>query len=331
MKYLKSFNESLSNFLTDPDQIRKIMDCNVFSNGSTYKINTDGSIDVEGDVKIPMSYFIYNDVIDGYSKNFGTIPVKFRKVIGNFHIEGGNKITSLEGCPEECQDFRVYDCEIKNLKGGPKIVRGNYDVQGTPITSLEGSPEEIYGYFDVSDTLITSLVGGPKRVGTHTNIAFYDCTNTKITSLIGAPENLGLGCDFRAENTNITSLEGLPKSCNFLFLSSNRGTIWDPRPLRDLNCNSIHMNEEEPVFFLCNLFYIHGDNDNFLERFIESLDYNYIRGTYENPQINLFRLKEALTEFGIGVPAHLEEDGTIPEYTFVDDEGKAVNFWGDPI
>ena len=62
--------------------------------------------------------------------------------------------------------------------------------------------------------------------------------------------------------------------------------------------------------------------------FRESLDYNYVRGTAENPQINLFRLKEALEEFDLpiptGNPIRLLED----KYTLVDDNGIPVDFDG---
>lgn len=314
MKYLKSFNES-SKFLTNPSEIKLFLD-QVCDEDYSYRINEDGSIDVEGDVGIGGVYC---------RRWFTSIPVKFRKVNGIFTIYSSMQLTSLEGSPEECVDFNVLSNPIKNLKGGPKIVTRDYDVQGSTITSLEGTPEIIPGCFDIMGTPVTSLVGGPKKVG-----GYFECSETAITSFIGAPIETG---DFYAKGIDIESFEGFPKKCGDIAIETKFSTLWNPKGLRDLECDSLDVDENEPIWNLIKLFDtldLRTSGDIF-SRFKESLDYNYIRGNVRKPQINLFRLKEAFSESGIVKPIDLKDDGQMWNYTFVDDDGRPVNFWGDPI
>ena len=79
-----------------------------------YKINPDGSIDVNGNVDL--SYM-------GLTK----IPLKFNKVNGWFDCSY-NKLTSLEGCPKEVEwSFYCYGCK-RNFTG--KEVKALCKVKG---------------------------------------------------------------------------------------------------------------------------------------------------------------------------------------------------------
>ena len=66
-----------------------------------YTINSDGSIDVEGNVDL--SY-----------KKLTKLPLKFKNVSGNFHCYD-NQLTSLEGCPKHvgggfyCHNNPIYN------------------------------------------------------------------------------------------------------------------------------------------------------------------------------------------------------------------------------
>lgn len=60
----------------------------------------------------------------------------------------------------------------------------------------------------------------------------------------------------------------------------------------------------------------------------ESLDYNYVRGTGEDPKIDLFRFREALYEFNID---ESKVPKTLKWYKFIDESGNVVDFYGDPI
>jgi hypothetical protein len=119
-------------------------------NITNYTINEDGSIDVDGDVKI-------------YGKRLTKLPLKFRRVTGWF-ICYNNKLTSLEGCPKE--------------------VGGYFECYGNKLTSLEGSPKSVGRTFDCSYNKLTNLVGGPEVV-----LGGYYADNNRINSFEGFPDD----------------------------------------------------------------------------------------------------------------------------------------------
>ncbi len=94
------------------------------------------------------------------------------------------KLSSLEGSPVSCFDYRVARCNgLKDLTGAPRVVRHIFDC-------------------DRCENLKT-LEGGPTTVGYH-----YICTNTGITSLKGCVKECGTldcrGC------IDLSSLDGFP-------------------------------------------------------------------------------------------------------------------------
>jgi hypothetical protein len=119
-------------------------------NITNYTINEDGSIDVDGDVKI-------------YGKRLTKLPLKFRRVTGWFSCYN-NKLTSLEGCPKE--------------------VGGNFECYGNKLTSLEGSPKSVGRTFDCSYNKLTNLVGGPEVV-----LGDYYADTNQINSFEGFPDD----------------------------------------------------------------------------------------------------------------------------------------------
>ena len=58
-----------------------------------YTINSEGKVDVDGDVDFG-NHQLYN------------IPLKFGKVYGGFYC-GNNKLTSLEGCPSLWEEHSI--------------------------------------------------------------------------------------------------------------------------------------------------------------------------------------------------------------------------------
>ncbi len=109
-----------------------------------YTINSDGSIDVNGDV----------DLSD---KNLTKIPFKFNKVSGDFYCHN-NQLKSLYGCPIE--------------------VGGYFGCDNNKLTSLEYCPVEIGGDFNCFDNLLTSLEGAPAEIG-----GDFNCIDNKLTEL----------------------------------------------------------------------------------------------------------------------------------------------------
>lgn len=83
-------------------------------------------------------------------------------------------------------DFMINDNNIKNLKGGPREVKGTYNCQDNPITSLEGIAQEIGRDLYISNTLIDSFEGieNPIIQGD-----LY-CNGIKFRTLAGLPKNL---------------------------------------------------------------------------------------------------------------------------------------------
>jgi hypothetical protein len=95
-----------------------------------YTINSDGSIDVNGDV-------------DLINKGLTELPLRFNKVSGYFDCDG-NQLTSL--------------------KGSPKWVGDWFDCNNNKLTSLEFSPDYVGGNFfcgenDLIDNLCDTEIG----------------------------------------------------------------------------------------------------------------------------------------------------------------------------
>jgi len=124
MKHLKLFE----NFESDVESI-----CKEF-NITNWSINTDGTVDVDGDV---------------YMQNNGLtkIPIKFGKVTGHFRCDF-NYLSTLEWAPYEVGG--VFNCvhnKLTSLKGGPSRVGGNYWCNNNKLITLEGFPKEV-NYFN---------------------------------------------------------------------------------------------------------------------------------------------------------------------------------------
>jgi hypothetical protein len=88
---------------------------------TNYTINSDGSIDVDGNV-----YLSFNDLTE--------LPLSFNKVTGWFDCSR-NKLTSLKGCPRWIG--RYFSCYNNRL------------------TSLEFSPEYVGSYFSCETNQLT--------------------------------------------------------------------------------------------------------------------------------------------------------------------------------
>jgi hypothetical protein len=117
-----------------------------------FTINADGSVDVDGDV-------------DFSDWSFDKIPIKFRKVSGDFYCYM-NLLYTLKNCPEEVGgNFRCDSNRLKSLEFGPKYVGGNYYCSTNYLKNLEGSPEEVGGKFFCSNNNLNTLEGMPLEIG----------------------------------------------------------------------------------------------------------------------------------------------------------------------
>ena len=333
MRYLKPFNESTESPV-DFERIRREL-VSITKNPHIVQsctIREDGTVDVIGDFKA---------VVD-----IQKLPVKFGIVTGHFDIRSLN-LKTLEGCPESCQSFNCsfnwlssldgspktcqnFNCSnnpIKSLVGGPERVHQKYDCSNTKITNLIGSPETV-GDMNVGVTPLTSLEGAPRRIDKDFNVRW-----TNLKDLVGGPEYVGNW--MHIEDSLLTSLEGAPKRVGGIEFSTRFNTLKDPRGLKDTQVSIIIMWEcNDPFYKLFNLFTEEDNKRETTRRFIDSLVYNYLRGPIGNPHINLYRLKEALAEFDIALPRMwwiTDKIKTLPGYDFHDEEGRVVDFDGNPL
>jgi hypothetical protein len=180
--------KSFKMFLESNQDIDSI--CEKF-NITNYTINTDGSIDVDGDVVITY-------------KRLSKLPLKFGNVSGGFYCYS-NQLTSLEGGPQNVGGY--FSCsynQLTSLEGCPKNVSGNFDCSNNQLTSLEGCSKNVSGNFDCSNNQLTSLKGSPQSVAG----GFY-CSYNQLTSLEGFPKNIG--GDFYCRNNQLVDFIGFPE------------------------------------------------------------------------------------------------------------------------
>jgi hypothetical protein len=158
-------------------------------NIENYTINSDGSIDVDGDINLN-------------SISLKKIPIKFNIVSGNFSASINN-LTSLEGCPKEVGgDFYCSYNQLTSLEGCPKEVGGNFYCSYNQLTSLKGAPMYIYDFWCNNNQLI-SLEGCPNYVGGN-----FHCFKNKLISLEGCVKEVGH--NFNCSFNQLTSLKGAP-------------------------------------------------------------------------------------------------------------------------
>ncbi len=155
-----------------------------------YTINSDGSIDVNGNVDLSMKYLT-------------SLPLKFNRVTGNFKCIGL---------------YWESNAKLTTLEGSPRIVGGDFLCSQNQLTSLEGAPEEVGGNFQCIYNELTSLQGAPKKVGGD----FY-CEYNRLTSLEGAPDEVNF---FNCSNNQLKSLQGAPRKVNSHLQCSYVNQIW---------------------------------------------------------------------------------------------------------
>jgi len=167
MKHIKIFEEFKENHLTSlqTDWLRDVV-------RGVWEVDDDGEITVDGDV---MAHSIFH---------MTEIPVKFKKVMGNFNLR---ECRTLKGCPQIVEGyFSCKECiSLKTLEGAPQEVGWWFSCSGCPsLTTLEGAPQEVGGSFDCDDcSSLISLEGCPTEIGDD-----FWCRNCpQLRSLSGAP------------------------------------------------------------------------------------------------------------------------------------------------
>jgi hypothetical protein len=177
---LQELHES-SKFLSDDSAIDSWLKS---VNIKSYIINSDHTVDVDGPV------ILY----EMHLRDLDKLPVKFRKVTGNFIMEGC-AITTLQGCPDEVgAKFEVNNCNrIANIVGCPKIVIN--DFKCTRASNLQ------------------SLHGFNSTVGGNASFSF----DAKLQDLLGYAATVKGGLDLDSCH-GLISLKGCPREIDYLYL-----------------------------------------------------------------------------------------------------------------
>jgi len=166
-----------------------------------WTINSDGLVDVDGDVYLS-------------GCNLVRLPLRFGRVTGFFDCSN-NQLISLEGGPLVVgRDFYCHNNQLKTLEGGPQEVDGNFYCHDNRLETLEGSPKKVGSSFDCGVNFLTTLEGGPEKVGRD----FY-CHNNRLVSLEGGPEEVGRY--FYCNNNRLETLKGGPKEVGESFWCYN--------------------------------------------------------------------------------------------------------------
>ena len=172
MKHLQIFE----NF-SDIDVICKKHGIRIHGN---YTINSDGTIDVDGDVIL--------------SDRLTKLPLKFGRVTGDF-ICSYNQLVSLRGCPTEVGgDFDCMDNKLVSLEGGPTEVGGGFNCSYNKLVSLEGGPYSVGGGFNCSNnpiSVIYNLFGSLKEFQDSLDYNYLRGTNIVKSRFVEALEEIG--------------------------------------------------------------------------------------------------------------------------------------------
>ena len=188
-----------------------------------YKINSDLTIDVEGD-------FVY---LQKYQDKELPKYIQFNRVDGCFDISKSN-ITSLKGCPKECQAFYCCNCNnLTSLEDAPKECKIVWCSGCENLSSLEGSPRHCRTFWCNSCNNLTTLKGAPEKCD---EFKCMGCEN--LSSLEGAPkECIDFWCNGR---NNLTSLEGAPKKCREFYCRDCKGNFTKEDVRKVCNAKKIH-------------------------------------------------------------------------------------------
>ncbi len=194
-------------FLTNEEEIRAWLDkYRAIGKNGVVSVDDAGFISVKGDM-----------FIDSY--NLEALPVKFKKITGNFSlkpcpIDGKLKrslLNTLAGCPTNVQGS--FDCSynrLTSLVGGPKTVGMNYFCNYNKLTTLQGVPKKLRGLMVAGNSLV-DLKYCPIEMRTNANFSknkllhLDDLLGTRIGGelLLSDNPSLGEGKDFSIDGDEV--------------------------------------------------------------------------------------------------------------------------------
>lgn len=231
-----------------------------------------GKINIENYFSLDGNYTSQKEALKVLFPDGKLIPeITFGVAKGRFIIEN-YPIVSLDRFPTEINGrFEIIgnSSALDSLVGSPRIVRGNYKIQGSRITNLEGCPDlitgdfelsnhrslvslkgsencDVQGYnFDISRCGLTTLNDGPKSC----NSTVFNCEENNLKTLEGAPA-AGKSSGYRVKcnrNEELYSLEGLPldKKC---YVEA-KGCLFPQSVLQKVYGDAIKFNSWTAAYF----------------------------------------------------------------------------------
>ena len=160
-----------------------------------------------------------------------------RNIVG-FKFEQNDNIYKTEHeyirDPRLCCSFSCCKCNLLSLEGGPKYVRGHYDVSNNLLTSLKYGPNRVGSFVAKSNKLI-SIKGGPKYVKED-----YNVIKNKISSLKGAPYYVGGKLNLNTNCLTDNEIDSIIEKLNTLKIEchwNNFSTMWNPDLIKYRNKN----------------------------------------------------------------------------------------------
>jgi len=110
-----------------------------------YTINSDGTIDVDGNVNLTYQHLT-------------KLPLIFGKVSGYFNCNN-SFLTTLEGCPQSVSgNFSCASNQLISLEFCPKSVGGNFNFRNNQLKDLYGFPEFFDGDIYHDDNPISEIL-----------------------------------------------------------------------------------------------------------------------------------------------------------------------------
>jgi hypothetical protein len=158
--------------------------------------------------------FIYNVVeTETQKKTKSLLELGLPRSVGKkFILMNFKKVTTLEGCPTECEDFCIKGfTKLTSLKGCPKIVKREFIItQCNALKGLDYLPEHIGGGIDINWNPNLLSIDGLSSVTNVVNGNLFLNGNYKLKSLEGCPAIIdGM---FSCEKCKaLTSLSGFPE------------------------------------------------------------------------------------------------------------------------
>lgn len=136
--------------------------------------------------------------------------LRFNNIEGYVIINKSN-IDSLDWLPKKIGGglHLIKNRNLKDLKGTPEYIGGNFECLSNSLNTLEGFPKHIKGNVRISGENIDLL----KNINTWIGGNLLLERNKKITSLKGL-DKIKVGNDIRIRECSLTSLEGAPKIIN---------------------------------------------------------------------------------------------------------------------